>query len=154
MRILKILLFSFLLVSCGGSSDSDDSNNSQLQVSLILRDIFDQESDSFIQGEEIELFLEITYNGSETVTLNFNSGQQYDFYILSSEETELWRWSDGKGFTQALTELVIPAGETFAVTEVWDQTLPGDEIIAIGSYTVFGSFLDQSPEAEFSFTIQ
>jgi len=100
------------------------------------------------------LLLEITNNGSETVRLNFNSGQQFDFYILGPEEIELWRWSDDKAFTEALTELVLPAGGSFLVAEVWEQSLPEGGIMPIGSYTVFGSFLNQSPETEFNFRIQ
>ena len=95
----------------------------------------------------------LTNNSNEAVTLHFNSGQQYDFYITSTPDTEVWGWSGGKGFTQALTELVIPGGESVEVSKIWNQKLSGDKVISSGSYTAFGSFLDQSPEAQFGFTI-
>ena len=162
---LRIISVSFLLANCGGDSDNDETEKPQLQVHLTLLDVFGQKSDGFIQGENIEFSLAITNNADEAVTLHFISTLQYDFYIKSSSDTEIWRWSVGKCFGDALTEWVVPALETVVVTETWDQTLhdpeflgcvqpPGGENIAIGRYTAFGSFLDQSPKAEFNFTIQ
>lgn len=152
MNYFLVLLLSLVLVSCGGSSDSD--NDQQLETKLILRDSFRQESDSFIQGENIEFLLTVTNNSSDPLTLNFLDGQQYDFYINSSIDTEVWRWSADKAFTQALTELVIQAGESIEISQVWNQTLAGGGVISIGNYFAFGSLLDQSPEAEFNFSIQ
>jgi len=39
-------------------------------------------------------------------------GQMYDFTLTDRKGRELWRWSDGMDFTQALTTSSIPAGET------------------------------------------
>jgi len=151
--IVPILLFPLLLASCKQSENSE-IDALKLQTSLILRDEFSQESDDYVQGENIEFYISLTNITNNEVRLNFNDGQQYDFYISSSNNTEIWRWSDNKGFTLALTELVIPAGETIVVSEIWNQVIAGGDEIPIGSYTAYGSFLEQSPEAKFSFSIQ
>jgi hypothetical protein len=56
-------------------------------------------------------------------------------------------------FIQSRTELVIPGGGTVEVSIIWNQELSGGEAISIGNYAAFGSFLDQSPEAQIGFTI-
>ena len=86
--------------------------------------------------------------------MNFSDGQQYDFYITSLSGTEVWRWSSDKAFIQALTQLVIPAQGSVVIKQTWDQTLFAGGNLAIGSYTAFGSLLERSPTAQFSFTIQ
>jgi len=154
-------LFKYILIVCSSFliSGCYDSTNSELealklQSHLMLRDNFSQQADSFIQGESIEFFLTLTNTSNKEIRLNFNDGQQYDFYINSSPDTEVWRWSDDKGFTLALTNLTLQVGETAVVSQIWDQTLAGGDSIPTGSYVAYGSFLDQTLEAQFSFTIQ
>lgn len=150
--ILNFILSLFFLSGCGGHDPLDI--DPKLEVKLTLIDVFDQESTSFVQGEKIKLSMELTNNHDTAVTLNFDTGQKFDFHIESSQGMELWRWSADKGFTQAQTELTIQAGETIAVSDIWDQTLSGGGSIEIGNSTAYGSFLDQSPEAKFDFSIQ
>ena len=149
-KIIKILLLSIFIVSCRNS----DSGDTTLQVNLILRDTFSQESSSFIQGEAIEFFLTATNTTNKPITLTFGSAQQYDFYITSTLGTEVWRWSADKVFAAVITQLIIPAQSTVEATETWDQTLMAGGNIPIGNYTAFGSFKDQSPIAQFSFSVQ
>lgn len=147
-RILRVLLLlPFILTGC-------EDEDSRLEVTLILRDKFAQESDSFTQGESIEFFLTVSNNSDNAVILNFSSGLQYDFYIKSSSNVEVWRWSDGKVFTQAQTEITVPAHDTVHVSETWNQELAGGENIAIGRYTASGSFPDKTARADFYFAIQ
>jgi hypothetical protein len=68
--------------------------------------------------------------------------------------TEIWRWSDERAFTQASTELVIQAGETVQVSALWDQSLIGGGIVSMGDYIAYGSLVEQSPEANYQFSIQ
>ena len=152
--VFIIVFFSIILSGCGNSSSGNNQGDQKLELGLILRDAFTQESNSFVQGENIEFFLVATNNSSNTITLNFIDTQQYDFYISSSTNTEIWRWSADKVFGDALTELVIQAGDSIEISEIWDQSLPGGGTIAIGSYSAAGSLLDQSQEVQFGFTIQ
>lgn len=153
LLLLAIILLPLTLSGCKSSSESEPEVV-KLQTSLILRDEFQQQSDSFVQGESIELLLSVTNPSNTDVKLRFSSGQQYDFYIESDSYEEVWRWSANRLFIAALTELLVPAGETVEVSEVWDQQVAADVYLDIGSYKVYGSFLEQSPEAEFAFTIQ
>lgn len=141
------------LIGCGGSSNSEPSNP-QIEATLILIDTFSQESQNFSQGEDIEFLLTLTNSSTASVTLDFNSGQQYDFYINSPDGVNVWRWSDEGVFIQALTTLTIGAGESLEVRQVWNQVLPDGETISIGDYSAFGLLLGQSPSEAFNFSIQ
>ncbi len=55
----KFLILLLFVIGCG-VSDNNDTDSSQLQINLILKDAFSQESSSFIQGNNIEFFLSIT----------------------------------------------------------------------------------------------
>ena len=150
--LLVVALLPFLLIGCGGSNN--DSQDPLLQTRLVLQDVFSQESNRFAQGETITLSLTLTNYSDEAVTLNFTSGQQYDFYVVSNQGAEIWRWSGDRAFTDALTELLVPGKESIEVEVIWDQTLLIEQQLPIGDYIAFGSFLDQSPVAEVGFTIQ
>ncbi|MFH1007326.1 MAG: BsuPI-related putative proteinase inhibitor, partial [Candidatus Latescibacterota bacterium] len=86
------------------------------------------------EGVQIELFTDrhfyagaddvirmgyrITNARDEAIAFEFTDGQQVDF-VLRKDEHVIWRWSDGKGFTDAPTTLEIPAGGSKAFkTEV------------------------------------
>ncbi len=135
-------------------TDTTNIEKPQLEVQLVLKDRFGQQVSTFVQGEEISFILTLTNNGSGNALLNYSDSQQYDFYIESSSEIIIWRWSDGRGFTQALTELTIAAEETVEVSQVWDQKLSNDENIPAGIYTAIGSFLEHTSEATSDFAIQ
>lgn len=131
-----------------------DIEKPELDAQLLLKDRFEQNSNTFVQGEDITFFLSVTNNGTGDALLNFSNSQQFDFYIQSSSGTETWRWSEDKTFTTALTELPIAIGETVEISQVWDQTLSEGENIPVGNYTAFGSLLDYTSKVENDLTIQ
>lgn len=147
-KIIKSLLLVIALSGC------DNSGTPPLQTTLILRDKFSQESSHFTQGEPIEFVLTSTNTTNEPITLHFNSAQQFDFYIKPVSDTEIWRWSDDMTFATALTSFTLPAHGTEEAAETWAQTLATGGNIPTGNYTAYGSFLDRTPIAQFSFTIQ
>lgn len=110
---------------------------SDFDVSLKITDKFEQTSTSFSQGEEINLILSITNISSETKTLEFSTTQLYDFVIVTSEDAEVWRWSDSMGFSQTLTSYDLGPEESKVFTVTWDRVLSdGVSVIPIGDYTL------------------
>ncbi len=157
-KIFVLLVFmTFLIAGCDNSNNSSDSANNfipKFQTTLGLRNIYGLESNNFVLGEPITFDLQLTNLSNEEVTLNFTTGQQYDFYIKASSGVDLWRWSVDESFVQSQTSLEISGGESVVVSVTWDQSIFGVGNPGVGNYTVYGSFLDQSPLAQFSFTIQ
>lgn len=53
----------------------------------------------------------LRHSAAEPLPLTFSSGQTYEIVLRDSTGKEIWRWSDGKAFTQALRTVAIPSGE-------------------------------------------
>ncbi|MFH1007325.1 MAG: BsuPI-related putative proteinase inhibitor, partial [Candidatus Latescibacterota bacterium] len=65
----------------------------------------------FYEGADdvIRMGYRITNAREEAIAFAFTDGQQVDF-VLRKNEHVIWRWSAGRGFTDAPTTLEIPAG--------------------------------------------
>ncbi|MCX7745850.1 MAG: BsuPI-related putative proteinase inhibitor [Clostridia bacterium] len=62
-------------------------------------------------ADQMVLKLRIHNNSYRDATINYSSGQRFDFVLMDQNRKVIYRWSEGKAFTQALTKDTIPAGE-------------------------------------------
>jgi Intracellular proteinase inhibitor len=67
----------------------------------------------------VRLALHVQNTGKKRVELTFPSGQTYDFVILDTLGREVWRWGNGRMFTQALRNKSLGGGETLDLEETW-----------------------------------
>jgi hypothetical protein len=79
--------------------------------------------------------LRLHVNSKSPLTLSFASGQEYDFALKTSAGTTLWRWSDGRAFSQALHQRIV-ADEWSATVEIPWPTTSGGGVLQPGDYTV------------------
>jgi hypothetical protein len=70
----------------------------------------------------IRLALHVVNTSKRRVELTFPSGQTYDFVILDSLGREVWRWGNGRMFTQALRNKLLAGGETLDLEETWTSS--------------------------------
>lgn len=89
------------------------------------------------QGDSVHFVLQVTNASEQPVALEFTSGQSYDF-VVHRGERELWRWSEGQFFTQALRSETLPPGETLRYQASW-APLPD----TAGELTVTGRLVAQ-----------
>jgi hypothetical protein len=77
-------------------------------------------------ADSVRLTLLVTNTSTQPVTLEFATGQSYDFAI-SDGERRVWRWSEDRSFTQALRQQVLAPGQTETMSEAWkaDPALRG-----------------------------
>ncbi|MFL5577323.1 MAG: BsuPI-related putative proteinase inhibitor [Gemmatimonadaceae bacterium] len=68
----------------------------------------------------VELAFHVTNSSDKALELQFPSGQTHEFVILDSAGRTVWRWSEGRLFTQALRNTVLDAGETATYEGSWD----------------------------------
>ncbi len=92
-------------------------------------------------GEPVELTLGVTNPGPDPISVTAPSSQLYDFIVLK-EGREVWRWSLGRLFAAALTQLTIPPGGTRAFSERWDQRDRDGRPVTPGNYVVMGILID------------
>ncbi|MEF8812725.1 MAG: BsuPI-related putative proteinase inhibitor [Halovenus sp.] len=88
----------------------------------------------------------VTNVGTEPAELTFRSGQDGDVAVRQDGE-EVWRWSDGRMFTQAIRTTTLAVGETYETEYEWTEPAPGD-------YTAVASLaVEESVEARAEFQV-
>jgi hypothetical protein len=105
--------------------------------------------DSLMRGDVVvrmstprEVVLRVTNTGRKLAELRFPDGQTHEFVVRDAAEREVWRWSAGRMFTQALRTRPIDGGETVEFRESWPGALPG------GTYTVVAQLRSQNHPLE------
>jgi hypothetical protein len=94
-------------------------------------------------GSDSAVFsLQVTNTSSAALTLNFNSGQEFDFVVMRGTQ-EVWRWAGDRMFTQALRSETLAPGETETYTATW-APLPGSG----GEYTVRATLMARNAPVE------
>lgn len=91
-------------------------------------------------GQSVQLRIRLVNSGGTAEELVFPTGQEYDFWVTDGD-SEVWRWSDGRVFTQAFTELDVPSQTAETFVESWQAEEPG-------TYVVHGIVLAESYEHE------
>ncbi len=88
-------------------------------------------------GQTVVMNMTVANPFDESVTLQFTSGQTYDFAIWDSNDQKVWQWSDDKVFTMALQQRELAAGDSYQVSTRW--TVPeGETKLPPGLYRITG----------------
>jgi hypothetical protein len=67
----------------------------------------------------VNFALELRNNTNRMVELRFPSGMTHDFFVLDESGKEVWRWSNGRMFTQALQNKLIKSKDNAVFTDTW-----------------------------------
>lgn len=67
------------------------------------------------------------HNGTrKSVEINFPNGRTHDFVVMDSTGREVWRWSDGRLFTQAMQNRFVSSKDSAIYDEAWKAATPGN----------------------------
>jgi hypothetical protein len=86
-------------------------------LALTLTEASDEDAMSFA--------LEVKNTGKRS-EVRFNSGKTHDFVVLDELNREVWRWSEGRLFTQSLQTKQLKTGDAVRYTATWDDAVPGN----------------------------
>jgi hypothetical protein len=78
-----------------------------------------------VDPRAIHFVLGVTNVGKKHVELTFRSGQSYDFVVVDSIGREVWRWSNGRMFTQGVQNKQLSTGDSMRAKETWASPQPG-----------------------------
>ena len=116
----------------------DERPEAQLPSGIVVElEVVDAErarQSRFRTGAPIHLSLAVHNRGDEAATLDFSSGRTHDAVIERGDGSIVWRWSDGRHFTQALTSLHIEAGERTRFELACDRSASDLPALAPGTY--------------------
>ena len=79
----------------------------------------------------VRVTLQVTNVADHSIEINFPSGKTHDVAILDSTGHEVWRWSDGRMFTQAVRNTLLGANETVTYQETWNPRGRTGEFTAV-----------------------
>jgi hypothetical protein len=74
----------------------------------------------------------VVNQGSKRLEVNFPNGQTHDVVVVDSLGREVWRWSNGRMFTQSLQNKVMHVSDTLDYDAVW-RNAPAGKYTAIAT---------------------
>ena len=93
---------------------------------------------TFSHGQPITIGFAIGDCSTVPVTASYPTSKRYEIVVKDAGHREIWRWSQGRAFTQAVTEERFQSVE---YSDVWDQTGSDGRQVASGSYSVTASLV-------------
>jgi hypothetical protein len=126
MKTFCILAISILITQTGCAADADKKDDPAPAGPIVVTVSCDKKE--YMHGEpgvvyvmaptgKLKAKLTVKNVGDVGQTLEFRSGQQYDFIIRDAKGKELVRWSAEMGFMAVIQEIELPAGEKMEFEE-------------------------------------
>lgn len=74
---------------------------------------------------EVRFAFAVVNASKKKLEVNFADGRTHDVVVLDSLGREVWRWSEGRLFTQAMQNRVLRTSDALRYEEEWDAPAPG-----------------------------
>jgi hypothetical protein len=127
-----------LAAPCGGAG-SERAAAAGLELRLEIQDASGIGAQRFAAGESVGLVLAVRNTGDLPRRLEFPTARTHDFAVADAGGSEVWRWSRGRRFAQALTQIELGPGESRRFEAAWDQRDAAGAAAPPGSYHVVAS---------------
>jgi hypothetical protein len=128
-----ILCVAILAFACGPRprSESANSRSASRNVATANTNAAAPLTPSLdVQVEDgVRFAFHVTNEGGKKIEVTFPDGRTHDVIVLDSIGREVWRWSDGRLFTQTVQNRVLRSSDSLRFEESWRDPQPG-------SYTV------------------
>jgi hypothetical protein len=138
---LPLLAAAAVLVVCGPranisavSSQATQESNGELSAHVRV--------DTDTAAQRVRFSLALRNGTARAVDVEFPSGKTHEFVVLDAAGREVWRWSDGRLFTQLLQSRILGANEALTFDERWEAPL------AAGRYTLVALLLSSTHPVE------
>lgn len=70
-------------------------------------------------GDGVKFTLGVTNTTNRMVELRFPNGFTHDFYVVDASGKEVWRWSDGRMFTQGMQTKLVKSKDEASFSNEW-----------------------------------
>jgi len=125
--ITWILVFAAIAVACGpharrGDGDARASTPSTHQTpeQPLTDTSLATSAKVAVSPTGVKFALQVTNLAPHAVEVNFPNGQTHEFIVLDTLGREVWRWSTGRMFTQAVQNREVDSNETLSFDEGWN----------------------------------
>jgi hypothetical protein len=82
-------------------------------------------------GDKVRFSFNVANAGTRRVEVKFPSGQTHDIVVLDSAGRELWRWAEGRMFTEARQYRAIGGGDSLILEDGWDRPSAAGKLVAV-----------------------
>lgn len=103
--------------------------------SPIIEERLETKGNYEIKDDKVVFDFELINYHNEPKQLQFGSGQKYEVIVIDEKGEEVYRYSDGKFFTQAIVYETINPGKSLKWQDTWDMTDKKGERLVSGKYT-------------------
>ena len=93
--------------------------NSRVIDGLLYTIVTDRRT--YSRGETVNITLVKTNVTSEPRSLFYTTSQRFDFEAVRADGSVVWRWSQGRFFTQQTATVTLQPGQSQVFTATWDQ---------------------------------
>lgn len=126
-----LLCTAVLAFACGprphGESVTDRSNSTRRSSAAVARTPLSPSLDINVE-DGVRFAFAVTNDGARKLEVLFPDGRTHDVVVLDTLGREVWRWSDGRLFTQAVQAKVVRASDSLRFTEAWRDAQPGSYV--------------------------
>jgi hypothetical protein len=91
--------------------------------------------DLSVNGEDVHFVLHVTNHTARKLELTFPSGQTHDIAVMDAAGSEVWRWSSGQMFTQALRNQPLDPQASLNYSMHWRRPRAHGRLTAIATLT-------------------
>jgi Intracellular proteinase inhibitor len=84
-------------------------------------------------GDKVRFSFNVANAGTRRVEVKFPTGQTHDIVVLDSAGRELWRWAEGRMFTEARQYRAIGGGDSLILEEGWERPSAGGKLVAVAT---------------------
>ncbi|MDQ0351750.1 hypothetical protein J2R98_001567 [Alkalibacillus filiformis] len=142
---LMVLLLSIALIGCGtggqdtksdegknnaGEQPNDEEENNEEELTGVdaLLDQLTFDVDVQPGEDSVKFNMKLTHDGDEDLTLSFSSGQKFEVVVTDPNGEEVYRFSEGMMFTQAIETSELSPGDEMEFQDSWDYTKDGARV--------------------------
>lgn len=141
MRAEAVLLGALVACACAGSPDD-------MRGGEVVGDGLAATMEVKLESDSVQFVLHVTNTGDEAVDFTFPTSQRYDFVVRDEAGAEVWRWSEGMMFLQAISHAPLASGETWSFEAGWESGNRAGRFEVVGELTARDRDVRQSATFE------
>jgi Intracellular proteinase inhibitor len=141
MRGQAMLSVALVLAGCAGSTgevSGDGAVGEDVAATVEVK----------VQEDSVRLLLHVTNTGDRGIEFRFPTSQRHDFVVRDEGGVEVWRWSEGMMFLQAISRATLAPGETWDFEGAWAPGNRTGRFQVVGRVTAAERDVEQSAAFE------
>ncbi|KGP90744.1 sporulation protein [Pontibacillus chungwhensis BH030062] len=107
--------------------DTEQDSTEEVDLQTLLEQI-EMSAAVNPETEKVTFDFSLKNNGEKDVNLHFSSGQQYEIIVKNAKGEEVYRYSEGKSFTQAVVSEEIKPSKELTFTSSWNYDQDGERV--------------------------